>query len=83
MDYYTIYSKPNCTYCEQAKKLLTSKGLTYEELIIDVGQIKDDDRKYVSVQQLKDRVPSAQTVPQIFKGSEHLGGFEALKKSLG
>jgi glutaredoxin 3 len=79
---YTIYSKPNCTYCEQAKYLLTAKGLTYEELIIDVGQLKEDDRTYVSVQQLKDRVPTAQTVPQIFKGDAHLGGFEALKKSL-
>lgn len=79
---YTIYSKPNCTYCEQAKKLLISKDLTYEELIIDVGQTKDASKTYVSVQQLKDRVPSAQTVPQIFKGAEHIGGFDSLKKSL-
>lgn len=79
---FTIYSKPNCTYCEQAKKLVASKGLTYEELIIDVGQVKESDKTYVTVNQLKARVPSAQTVPQIFKGEDLVGGFEALKKLL-
>lgn len=80
---FTIYSKPNCTYCEQAKKLIDLKGLTYEELILDVGQTKLSDKKYVTVEQLKARVPSAQTVPQIFKGEDLVGGFTALKKLLG
>lgn len=80
---FTIYSKPGCTYCEQAKELLKSKGLQYEELILDVGQLKDPNVTYYTVNQLKEKVPAARTVPQIFKEDEHVGGFDALKKLLG
>jgi glutaredoxin len=79
---FTIYSKPNCSYCEQAKALLTRAGLPYEELILDVGQVKDPTKTYTTVPALKQRVPSAQTVPQIFHGDELVGGFEALKRHL-
>ena len=79
---YTIYSKPGCTYCEQAKTLLNAKGLAYDEFIIDVEQIKLADKKYVSVNQLKQVVPSAKTVPQILLDGTLVGGFESLKKSL-
>ncbi len=80
---FTIYSKPGCTYCEQAKELLKSKGLQYEELILDVGQLKDPGVTYYTVNQLKEKVPAARTVPQIFKDGEHVGGFDALKKMIG
>lgn len=79
---FTIYSKPNCSYCEQAKALLTLAGLQYEELILDVGQVKDPMKTYTTVPQLKQRVPSAQTVPQIFHNEQLIGGFEALKQHL-
>ncbi len=80
---FTIYSKPGCTYCEQAKELLKSKGLQYEELILDVGQLKDQGVTYYTVNQLKEKIPTARTVPQIFKDGEHVGGFDALKKMIG
>ena len=79
---YVIYSKPSCSYCEQAKELLKSKQLDFEENIIDVGQVKEEGKTYVTVNQLKQRVPSARTVPQIFFGDEHIGGFDALKLRL-
>ena len=79
---FTIYSKPACTYCDQAKGLLESKGLTFQELILDVGQVKDPSKTYTTVNQLKQRVPDARTVPQIFKGDELIGGFDALKLHL-
>jgi len=79
---YTIYSKPACAFCEQAKSLLASKNLAYEELILDVGQVKDSSKTYVSVQELRDRVPGARTVPQIFLGDELIGGFDSLQKTL-
>ena len=79
---YTIYSKPNCTYCDQAKALLQLKNLEYSELIIDVGQVKDSAKEYVTVETLKSRLPSVKTVPQIFRNEEHIGGFDALKLSL-
>lgn len=80
---YHVYSKPNCTYCEQAKALLTSLNLPFQEYIIDVGQVKDPSKTYVTVNQLKEKVPTARTVPQIFKEDQYIGGFDALKKLLG
>ena len=79
---FTIYSKPSCAFCEQAKSLLTAKNLSYEELILDVGQVKDEAKQYVSVNQLKDKVPGARTVPQIFRNGQLIGGFDSLKLSL-
>ena len=80
---FYVYSKPNCSYCEMAKNLLQSRGLQYEEYIIDVGQVKQDGKTYVTVNQLKERLPDAKTVPQIFEDNAHIGGFDALKKHLG
>lgn len=79
---YQIYSKPNCTYCEQAKKLLSSKNIAYEELILDVGQEKDPAKTYIPVSKLKELVPTAKTVPQIFQDGKLIGGFNELKASL-
>jgi glutaredoxin len=82
MDAYTIYSKPGCQACEEAKLLLKTKGLEFNEIILDVGQEKDPLKTYSTVESLKRLVPTARTVPQIFKGSEHLGGLDALKKDI-
>ena len=30
----TVYSKPNCAYCEKAKYLLKNLGLEYEEKVV-------------------------------------------------
>lgn len=79
---YTVYSKPNCTFCDQAKQLLNSKGLEYEEFIIDVGQPKDESKSYVTAAYLKELVPTARTVPQIFKDDVLIGGFVELRNSL-
>lgn len=74
-----IYSQPNCTYCEQAKALIKSKGLSYTELILNVGQKQEEGKTYVPVQHLKDKVPNAKSVPQIFDGKHLIGGFNELK----
>ena len=78
----TIYSKPSCTFCDQAKALMDSKGIDYNELILDVGQDKDDLKTYVPVSELKERVPTARTVPQIFNDNDHIGGYMELRKFL-
>lgn len=79
---YTVYSKPSCTWCDQAKALLTSKGLPFQEMILDQGQPKLPGKSYCSVAELQSRVPGVRTVPQIFHGDQHIGGFEQLNKSL-
>lgn len=77
---FTIYSKPDCSFCEQAKALLKSKNIPFNEMIIDVGQVKDPAKTYTTTQSLLAILPSARTIPQIFRGEEHIGGYAALKK---
>ncbi len=78
----TVYSQPGCTACEQAKALIQSKGHTYQELILNVGQKHEEGKTYVPLQQLKDRCPTARSVPIIFEGKTLIGGLDQLKKFL-
>jgi len=66
-----VWSKYNCPYCDQAKALLTQRGIEFEERKIGDGFTKED---------LLEAVPTARTVPQIFLGETHIGGFTELKK---
>jgi glutaredoxin len=69
-----VWSKQQCTFCEQAKALLKQKGIPFEERKIGEGWSKE---------QLIEAVPSARTVPQIFLNDEYVGGFDQLKTKLG
>ena len=68
-----VWSKDACPYCEQAKALLTQKGITFEERKIGAGWTKE---------QLLEAVPTARTVPQIFLDDQLIGGFTELRKRL-
>lgn len=68
-----VWSKYNCPFCEQAKALLSQKGIQYEEKKIGDGYTKDD---------LLESVPTARTVPQIFLDDQLIGGFTELRKYL-
>ena len=69
-----VWSNEGCTYCEQAKKLLESKGIAYEERNLATGTW--------SVQQLQEAVPGARTVPQIFVDDKYVGGYTQLVELL-
>lgn len=77
-----VYSKPACPACEQAKSLLKSKGINYEELILDVGQPKLDGKTYVSREDVMARLPNAKTMPQILNGETVIGGIVELRQYL-
>lgn len=66
-----VWSKYQCSYCDQAKALLQSKGIEFEERKIGDGWTRED---------LLEAVPTARTVPQIFMDGELIGGFNELKK---
>lgn len=66
----TLYTTPFCGYCLAAKRLLTGKGVSYVE--IDVSQ--DTTQRAEMTQRAKGR----RTVPQIFIGAEHVGGFDEI-----
>ena len=68
-----VWSKYQCPYCDQAKALLKSKGIEFEERKIGDGWTKED---------LLEAVPTARTVPQIFINDELIGGFTELKQKL-
>ena len=72
MKQVTIYSKDYCPYCHAAKALLKSKKVSFKE--IDMMTISDADREALSV-----RTEGYTAVPQIFIGSEFIGGFDQLK----
>ncbi len=71
MAHVTIYSTPVCPYCVRAKSLLKQKGVeAYEE--IDVSgdaSIRDA---------MVERAGGRRTVPQIFIGETHVGGYDDL-----
>ena len=69
-----VWSKYHCPYCDQAKALLTQKGIPFEEKKIGDGYTKED---------LLEAVPTARTVPQIFLDEQLIGGFQELKQHLG
>ena len=66
-----VWSKYHCPYCDQAKALLTQKGITFEERKIGDGWTKEE---------LLEAIPTARTVPQIILEGELIGGFTELKK---
>jgi glutaredoxin 1 len=80
---YTVYSKPQCSYCVQAKQLLQSKNLPYVEKIVDVGQVKEEGKEYVTIQELKQLIPTATSVPQILHEDRLIGGFTQLMQYIG
>ena len=68
-----VWSKDSCPFCDQAKALLTQKGITFEERKIGDGWTKEE---------LLEAIPTARTVPQIILEGELIGGFTELKKKL-
>lgn len=65
-----VWSKYNCTFCEQAKSLLTQKDIAFEERKIGDGYTREE---------LLEAVPNARTLPQIFLDEKLIGGFTELK----
>ena len=64
-----VYSTRICPFCVMAKRLLRAKGVDYEEVLVD----QDDSRRAEMMQRSGRR-----TVPQIFIGDRHVGGFDDL-----
>ncbi len=84
---FHVYSKPNCTFCDQAKALLKAKDLPFHELILDVGQDREEGKHYVSREEVLAAFPGARTMPQIAVvkdgNFQPIGGFTELKGYIG
>ena len=66
-----VWSKYHCPYCDQAKALLKSKNIEFEERKIGDGYTKEE---------LLEAIPTARTVPQIIIDGKLIGGFTDLQK---
>jgi len=65
-----IYTTAVCPYCVAAKNFLRQRGFEYEEIRIDL----DASRR----EEMLARSSGRRTVPQIFIGDTHVGGFDDL-----
>ncbi len=69
MPQVVMYTTAICPYCVRAKYLLAQKGVSFEEIRIDHDQ---------EVMQEMMRRSNRHTVPQIFIGDFHVGGYDDL-----
>lgn len=65
----TIYLTETCSYCGAARMLLTKKGVRYEERVVS----RDPGLREEMVERT-----GKTSVPQIFVGNTHVGGFDEL-----
>ena len=65
----TMYTTPICPFCYRAKKLLSGKGVNINEVDVMMSPGKRDEMIARS---------GRRTVPQIFIGDTHVGGFDDL-----
>jgi thioredoxin reductase (NADPH) len=64
-----MYTSPGCPYCMMAKHLLTDKGQTWTEI-----DVQSEPGRRVEMMERSGRT----SVPQIWIGDRHVGGFEEL-----
>ena len=65
-----MYTTASCPYCIQAERLLARKG------VVDIEKVRVDlepERRLEMMQKTGRR-----TVPQIYVGEQHVGGFDEL-----
>jgi len=65
----TLYTSATCGYCMAAKNFLKSRGLSWDEVRIDLDPAERE--------RMVART-SRTTVPQIFIGETHVGGYDDL-----
>jgi glutaredoxin 3 len=65
-----MYSTKVCPYCVRAEQLLKQRGVTeIDKILIDVDPVKRDEMMTRT---------GRRTVPQIYIGDTHVGGFDDL-----
>ncbi len=75
MDSFTVFGRPDCSYCVRAQQLLEARGLAFEYVDMPaVGISKADLSKTLG--------RPVQTVPQILHGKHYVGGCTDLEAYL-
>lgn len=72
MAHILMYSTRVCPYCIRAEQLLAKKGIAADQ----IEKIRVDDHPEQRAEMM--RITGRRTVPQIFIGDRHVGGFDDL-----
>lgn len=67
-----MYTTSWCPYCARARHLFTAKGVSFTE--IDVERVPG------ARDEMRARSGGRDTVPQIFVGERHLGGYDDARR---
>ena len=67
-----MYTSSLCGFCYKAKSLLKNRNITFDEINIDF--------EYENKKEMINRSKGKTTVPQIFFGNIHIGGYDDLLK---
>ena len=71
MSQVTLYGTRFCPFCVAARRLLRTKGITFEDIPLDANPAQ-------RAQVMSDS--GRNTVPQIWIGDRHVGGFTDLQQ---
>ncbi|MDM8561427.1 glutaredoxin 3 [Candidatus Parabeggiatoa sp. HSG14] len=64
-----MYCTQNCPYCIRAEQFLNKKGVQIQKILVDYN--RDEMKKMIEI-------TGRRTVPQIFIGEQHVGGYDDL-----
>ena len=70
MSAVTIYTSECCVFCLRAKEYLSSRGVAFEEIDVTGDE--------TARARLVEQANGQRTVPQIFVGEVHVGGYTDL-----
>jgi len=66
-----IYTLENCSYCDEAKRVLNENNVQYEEICVD---------NFSHIREVLYHITGIGTLPQIFIDTKCIGGCDDLKK---
>lgn len=67
----TMYTTAYCPYCNNAERLLSSKG------VVEINKIRIDEEPALRIEMMEKT--GRRTVPQIYINDQHIGGFDDLR----
>lgn len=68
---YTLYTKPGCVPCREAKRLLDERGIKYFENDLSQPEVREH---FVAA------FPNIKSAPAVFEDGEYVGGYTELRE---
>jgi glutaredoxin 3 len=65
-----LYGDEYCAYCAAARMLFTKKGVQFEDVVVSRDPARFDE--------MQARSGGRRSIPQVFVGDVHVGGFDDL-----